>query len=149
MYYEPIGPSAEDLAIMRLIDKQYTRTPFYGSRRMVVHLRAHRYEVNRKRVQRLMQQMGLEAIYPKPRLSANCSEHKVYPYLMRGVRVDRPDQVWSADITYIVSLRQTGVAQKFLAREGRAAEVYGAADRVAHRRGDAPCRGPLSARFSC
>jgi putative transposase len=96
LYYAPAGPSAGDLLVMRRIDEQYTRTPFYGSRRMAVSL-----AVNRKRVQRLMQQMGLEAIYPKPRLSANDLQHKVYPYLLRGVVVASPDQVWSTDITYI------------------------------------------------
>jgi len=101
VYYEPRGPSAEDLLLMRLIDEQYTRTPFYGSRRMTVCLQGQDIEVNRKRVQRLMRMMGLEAIYAKPRLSENSAQHKVYPYLLRGVAVDRPDQVWSADITYI------------------------------------------------
>jgi len=86
---------------MRRIDEQYTRTPFYGSRRMAVSLRGQGLAVNRKRVQRLMQQMGLEAIYPKPHLSANALQHKVYPYLLRGVQVASPDQVWSTDITYI------------------------------------------------
>lgn len=86
---------------MRRIDEQYTRTPFYGSRRMAAHLRGQGLAVNRKRVQRLMQQMGLEAIYPKPRLSANELQHKVYPYLLRGLVVATPDQVWSTDITYI------------------------------------------------
>lgn len=101
LYYEPAEPSAEDLLVMRRIDEQYTKTPFYGSRRMVVCLRACGVEANRKRVQRLMKQMGLEAIYPKPHLSANYLQHKVYPYLLRGVVVDTPDQVWSTDITYI------------------------------------------------
>lgn len=87
--------------MMRMIDKQYTRAPFYGSRRMTAWLRTEGYEVNRKRVQRLMRQMGLEAIYPKPRLSQGEAEHRVYPYLLRGVTVDRPQQVWSTDITYI------------------------------------------------
>jgi putative transposase len=86
---------------MRRIDEQYTRTPFYGSRRMAVWLRGLGQAVNRKRVQRLMQLMGIEAVYPKRRLSANGAEHKVFPYLLRGVDVARPDQVWSADITYI------------------------------------------------
>src|SRR4051812_20254059 len=86
---------------MRLIDEQYTACPFYGSRRMTAWLTQQGEEVNRKRVQRLMRVMGLEAIYPKPRLSAAGSGHRVYPYLLRGVRIDRPDQVWSADITYV------------------------------------------------
>ena len=86
---------------MRHIDEPYTRTPFYGSRRMVAVLRSQGWRVNRKRVQRLMQQMGLEAIYPKPRLSGNDPQHRIYAYLLRGVVVDHPDQVWGADITYI------------------------------------------------
>ena len=86
---------------MRLIDQEYTRHPFIGSRRMAVWLnRDNGCEVNRKRVQRLMQLMGLQAIYPKANLSAG-SGHKVYPYLLRGVKIERPDQVWSTDITYI------------------------------------------------
>jgi len=86
---------------MRRIDEQYTRAPFYGSRRMTAWLRAEGYEVNRKRVQRLMRQMGIEAIYPKPRLSQGAAEHRVYPYLLRGVSIDYPQKVWSTDITYI------------------------------------------------
>src|SRR4051794_32012038 len=86
---------------MRLIDEQYTARPFYGSRRMTVWLNEHGEEVNRKRVQRLMRVMGLEAIYPKPRLSVAGKGHRVYPYLLRGVKVERPDQVWSTDITYV------------------------------------------------
>jgi len=86
---------------MRLIDEQYTARPFYGSRKMTVWLRGRGEEINRKRVQRLMRLMGLEAIYPKPRLSAAGLGHRVYPYLLRGVSIRRPDQVWSADITYV------------------------------------------------
>jgi putative transposase len=87
---------------MRLMDEQYLRCPFYGSRRMTAWLREDQQEkVNRKRVQRLMQLMRLEVIYPRPNLSAAGRQHKVYPYLLRGVRVERPDQVWSTDITYI------------------------------------------------
>src|SRR5687767_3288863 len=100
-YYEPATESEEDLALMRLIDEQYTRCPFYGSRRMTAWLRDQRHPVNRKRVQRLMGLMALEAVYPKPNLSAADRQHKVYPYLLRGVSIDRPDQVWSADITYV------------------------------------------------
>lgn len=86
---------------MKLIDRKYTDCPFYGSRRMVEWLNQDMgQEVNRKRVQRLMRRMGLEAIYPKPNLSAG-NEHKVYPYLLRDVKIDRPDQVWSTDITYV------------------------------------------------
>jgi putative transposase len=85
---------------MRLIDEEYTARPFYGSRRMTARLTARGEPVNRKRVRRMMRRMGLEAIYPKPRLSAG-GGHKVYPYLLRGVAVGRADQVWSADITYV------------------------------------------------
>jgi len=85
---------------MRLIDEQYRRTPFYGSRRITAWLQAPGEPVNRKRVQRLMPLMGIEAIYPKPRLSHG-AEHRVYPYLLRGVTIERPRQVWSADITYL------------------------------------------------
>ena len=100
LYYEPVPETADNLRLMRRIDAQYTARPYYGSRRMAVWLNEHGEEVNRKRVQRLMRLMGLEAIYPKPRLSAN-RNHKVYPYLLRGVAVERVDQVWSSDITYI------------------------------------------------
>jgi putative transposase len=101
LYYEPTGATSEDLRLMRLIDEQYTACPFYGSRRMTEWLTRRGEEVNRKRVQRLMRMMGLEAIYPKPRLSAAGRGHKIYPYLLRGVKVERPDQVWSTDITYV------------------------------------------------
>jgi len=102
-YYQPAATeTAENLRLMRLIDEQYLRYPFYGSRRMAAWLRQDRGEaVNRKRVQRLMGLMALEAIYPKPRLSAGGRPHKAYPYLLRGVAIERPDQVWSTDITYI------------------------------------------------
>jgi putative transposase len=100
-YYEPTGATPEDLRLMRLIDEQYTACPFYGSRRMTEWLTRHGEEVNRKRVQRLMRVMGLEAIDPKPRLSTAGRGHKIYPYLLRGVTIERPDQVWSADITYV------------------------------------------------
>src|SRR5947209_4698620 len=86
---------------MRLIDEQYTARPFYGSRRMTAWLVRRGEAVNRKRVQRLLRVMGLEAIYPKPRLSAPGPGHRVYPYLLRGVAVTRPGHVWSADITYV------------------------------------------------
>jgi len=87
---------------MRLIDEQFLECPFYGSRRMAAWLKQDKQEpVNRKRVQRLMRLMRLEPIYPKPNLSAAAAGHKVYPYLLRGVTIERPDQVWSTDITYI------------------------------------------------
>jgi putative transposase len=103
LYYEPVSDSAEDLELMRRIDEQYTRTPFYGSRKMTFELNkpGGKVKVNRKRVQRLMRRMGLEAIYPKPRLSNPAPGHQIYPYLLRGVKIERPNQVWSTDITYI------------------------------------------------
>jgi putative transposase len=101
LYYEPATETAENLNLMKLIDQEYTAHPFYGSRKMTVWLQEAGHEVNRKRVQRLMRLMGLEAIYPKPNLSAPDRQHKVYPYLLRGVRIERPDQVWSTDITYV------------------------------------------------
>jgi putative transposase len=100
LYYEPTPEAPENLTLMRLIDEQYTRCPFYGSRRITRWLVRHGHEVNRKRVQRLLRVMGLEAIYPKPNLSAGRG-HKVYPYLLRDVAVERVNQVWSADITYV------------------------------------------------
>jgi putative transposase len=90
---------------MRRIDELYTRTPFYGARKMVHLLGQQGYNVNRKRVRRLMQKMGLEAIYRKPRLSKPGLGHRIYPYLLRGMKIDRPNLVWSTDITYI-RLRQ-------------------------------------------
>ena len=101
LYYEPAGESPENLRLMRLIDEQYTACPFYGSRRMTAWLTRQGHLVNRKRVPRLMRTMGLEAISPKPRLSRPGEGHRIYPYLLRGVKVERPDQVWSADITYV------------------------------------------------
>lgn len=101
LYYEPVGESRENLMLMRLLDKEYTRHPFYGSRRLTAWLWAQGHEVNRKRVVRLMEVMGLEAVYPKPRLSQPGDGHKIYPYLLRNVEVTRANQVWSTDITYI------------------------------------------------
>jgi putative transposase len=100
-YYEPAVETPENLTLMKLIDRQYTARPYYGSRRMTVWLTGQGHRVNRKRVQRLMRLMGLEAIYPRPNLSALAAGHKVFPYLLRGVTIARPDQVWSTDITYI------------------------------------------------
>src|SRR3954447_1432930 len=100
LYYEPAPETAENLGLMRLIDEQYTRCPFYGSRRIARWLATQGHDVNRKRVQRLLRAMGLEAIYPKPKLSAGRG-HKVYPYLLRDVSIERADQVWSTDITYV------------------------------------------------
>lgn len=101
LYYEPVSETAENLRLMRLIDQEYTAHPFFGSRRMTAWLIEQEEEVNRKRVQRLMRLMGLEAIYPKPKLSAAGQGHRVYPYLLRNVSIERPDQVWSTDITYV------------------------------------------------
>jgi putative transposase len=100
-YYEPAAETTENLALMRLIDREYTRHPFLGSRRLTTYLCGLGHAVNRKRVRRLMAVMGLEAVYPKPRLSKRNPGHRVYPYLLRGVAVERPDQVWSTDITYV------------------------------------------------
>mgnify|MGYP001548318925 CR=1 FL=1 len=101
LYYEPASETPENLALMRLIDQEYTAHPFFGSRKIVRWLIGQGHEVNRKRVQRLMRVMGLEAIYPKPKLSLAGRGHKVYPYLLRDVAIERVNQVWSADITYI------------------------------------------------
>jgi putative transposase len=102
MYYEPRGPKASAVAVMHRIDAQYTVTPFYGVERMTAALQREGICIGHNRVRRLMRLMGLQAIYPKPRLSRpGGPEHRVYPYLLRGLRIERPNQVWSADITYI------------------------------------------------
>jgi putative transposase len=101
LYYQPAAETEENLNLMRLIDRQYTDRPYFGSRRMTAWLREGGYPVNRKRVQRLMEVMGLEAIYPRPKLSVPGSGHRIYPYLLRGAKIERPDQVWSTDITYV------------------------------------------------
>ena len=100
-YLEPSRETDYNLKLMNLIDEEYTAHPFYGSRRMVAWLSTQGHIVNRKRVRRLMQLMGLEAIYPKPNLSRADSEHKKYPYLLNGVAICSPGHVWSTDITYI------------------------------------------------
>jgi putative transposase len=101
LYYKarPIRP--EDLEMMKLIDEQYMKTPVYGSRSMRNFLSREGYKVNRKRVQRLMRLMGLDAIYPKPRTSKPHPEHRIYPYLLKGLDINRSNMVWAADITYI------------------------------------------------
>jgi putative transposase len=101
LYYEAAQETAENLRLMRRIDREYTAHPFLGSRRLTKWLQEQGEVVNRKRVQRLMRRMGLEAIYPKPKLSAAGRGHRIYPYLLRNVRIERPDQVWSTDITYV------------------------------------------------
>ena len=104
-YYEPATESTLNLTLMRLMDEQYMRTPFYGWPRMTVYLQGQGHAINHKRVQRLMQKMGIQALYPKPNLSQANREHMVYSYLLRGVAITRPNQVWhpegSRDITYI------------------------------------------------
>jgi putative transposase len=100
-YYKPKPMKKEDLELMRLIDEQFLKTPTWGSRSMRNHLRRLGYKINRKRVQRLMRIMGLEPIYPKPRTSRPHPDHKVYPYLLRDLTINRPNQVWTSDITYI------------------------------------------------
>ena len=99
-----------NLMLMRLIDEQYTRTPFYGVPRMTAWLRREGFRVNPKRVRRLMRVMGIEAIYPKPNLSRLLKEHKKYPYLLNGLIIDQPDQVWATDITYIRLTKRYGVS---------------------------------------
>jgi putative transposase len=101
LYYQPLGESEESLMFMRLIDEEYTRRPFYGSRRMKEWLGGLGHKVGRNRVKRLMQVLGIQAVYPKPKLSQPGEAHKIYPYLLKGVEVTRVNQVWSTDITYI------------------------------------------------
>jgi len=100
-YYKPATETPLNLILMRLIDQEYTAHPFQGRRKMTLHLRGQGYLVNVKRVRRLMQIMGIEAIYPQPRTTRVNQEHRIYPYLLRGVKITRPNQVWSTDITYL------------------------------------------------
>ena len=100
-YYQPVQDNAVDLVLMAAIDRQFLETPYYGSRKMVAVLRRAGYVVNRKRVRRLMRRMGLHVIWQKPNTSKPNPEHKVYPYLLRDLVIDRPNQVWATDITYI------------------------------------------------
>lgn len=100
-YFKPQPVKPEDLDLMRMIDEQYLKTPFYGSRSMVKHFRRLGHKINRKRVQRLMRLMGIEAVYPHPKTSKPHPGHKIYPYLLRNLPIDRPNQVWAADITFI------------------------------------------------
>jgi putative transposase len=101
LYYESCGESEENPRLMRLLDEQHTRTPSYGRRGMTFWLQSQGYEVNPKRVARLMELIGIAALYPKPKLSQPGDRHKIYPYLLEGVEVNRVNQVWSTDITYI------------------------------------------------
>ena len=100
-YYAAASETTENLQLMRLLDEQYMQTPFYGYRRMTVCLRNAGYLVNPKRTARLMGVMGIEALYPKPQTTVVNPAHKIYPYLLRGVKIIRPNQVWSTDITYL------------------------------------------------
>lgn len=100
-YYSPQGETEQNLALMRLIDVQFLDTPFFGVRQMTWHLRNDGHAVNEKRIRRLMRLMGLMPIYQKPNTSKPTKGHKTYPYLLRGLRVDRPNQVWCVDITYL------------------------------------------------
>ena len=105
LYYHPAGVSDADLTLMKLIDRQYMATPFYGARKMAVWLKSERHRVNRKHVRRLMQLMGLRAIYRRPRTSQPAPGNKIYPYLLNGLKITRPNQVWCADVTYIPMTR--------------------------------------------
>ncbi len=105
VYSHPRDADEYELELMSLIDRQYLVRPFYGSRRMTVWLKTQGHHVNRKRVQRLMRPMGIEAIYRRPNTSKPSPQHKVYPYLLRGVEIDRVNQVWASDITYIPMAR--------------------------------------------
>ena len=100
-YYTPKGETATNLALMRQIDEQFLETPFFGVRQMTWHLRNEGHLVNEKRIRRLMRLMGLMPIYRKPNTSKAAKGHKTYPYLLKGLRVTRPNQVWAADITYL------------------------------------------------
>lgn len=101
LYYKPLKMGLEDLELMRKIDEQYLKTPFYGYRRMTICLQREGYAVNFKRILRLMRLMGIEAIYQRPKTSKSHPEHKIYPYLLNEVVIDKPNQAWAVDITYI------------------------------------------------
>jgi putative transposase len=105
MYYQPVGISEENLTLMKLIDRQYLATPFYGARKIAAWMKSQNHQVNRKRVRRLMQLMGLKAICRHPMTSKPAKGHTVYPYLLKGMKITRPNQVWAADITYIPMAR--------------------------------------------
>jgi len=101
LYYKPIAETAENLAIMRLLDEQYYKTPFYGVRRLTAFLKERGYHVNRKRVKRLMDLIGWETLYEEPNTSAPNVAHKIYPYLLKGLKITKANQVWATDITYV------------------------------------------------
>jgi len=101
VYRKPAEVGAEDLAIMGLIDRHYLARPYYGSRRIAAWLATQGHRVNRKRVQRLMRRLGLAAIYQRPNTSKPAEAHKIYPYLLRGLAIERVNQVWCSDVTYI------------------------------------------------
>jgi putative transposase len=101
LYYQPVKPSVEEVALKHRIDELYTESPFYGSRRITACLRREGHRVNRKQVQRHMREMGIEGIAPKPNLSLAKLGQQVFPYLLKGLRIDKPNQVWGIDITYI------------------------------------------------
>lgn len=99
LYYEPQKPTLEDLELMRAIDEEYLQHLYYGRRRMTVEMLKKGFFVGQKKIRTAMQLMGLEAIYPKPNLSTGDKEHKKFPYLLRGVTINHPDQAWGADIS--------------------------------------------------
>ena len=101
LYYKPAEPCEEELEIRRLIDITHTHRPFLGARRIADALQGVNHRINRKRVQRLMREMGIRAIYPKPNTSKRNAKHKIYPYLLRNLTIDKPNQVWVTDLTYI------------------------------------------------
>ena len=101
VYYQPKGDSAEELALMRRIDRIFTDHPMYGSRRVQVMLGREGVPTGRRRIRRLMRRLGLWAVGPRPNTSRPHPEHRIYPYLLRGLKIDRPNQVWATDITYI------------------------------------------------
>ncbi len=105
LYYDPVDPDEDELALMRRMDELHLKHPFFGSRMMTRTLKGQGFNVNRKRVQRLMRVMGLESTAPKPNTSKPAPEHAVYPYLLRNLEVSRVNQVWAADITYIPMAR--------------------------------------------
>jgi putative transposase len=105
LYYQPKGVSDEELELMKMIDRQYLATPFFGARKIAACLKSQGHLINRKRVRRLMCLMGLKAIYRRPKTSKPAPGHKVYPYLLGGMKITRPNQVWAADITYIPMAR--------------------------------------------